>query len=93
MSLPLFLNAWIAVFICNALLKRIEMANAFVHHAATIALGLIIAAALYWNFDRTILERRKKTYRPGRARTAIAIAYTSVALGIGAGLSLAYRRP
>jgi peptidoglycan/LPS O-acetylase OafA/YrhL len=69
------------------------MANAFMHHAATIVLSLIIAAALYWNFDRRILERRKKIYTPGRARAAIAIAYTSVALGIGVGLFLAYRRP
>lgn len=93
MSFPLYLNAWVAVFICNALFKRIGIANAFVHHAATIVLSLIIAAALYWNFDRRILQRRKDIYTPGRARAAITIAYTSVAIGIGVGLFLASRRP
>jgi peptidoglycan/LPS O-acetylase OafA/YrhL len=92
MSFPLYLNAWIAVFISHALFRRLGMANSFAQHASTIVLSLTIAGALYWYFDRRILERRKQIYTPRRARAAIAIAYTSVAIGIGVGLALAFRR-
>jgi peptidoglycan/LPS O-acetylase OafA/YrhL len=92
MSFPLYLNAWIAVFITQALFKRLGMASTFAHHASTLVLSLIIAASLYWNFDRRILNRRRQIYTPGRARATIAIAYTSVAIGVFIGLILALRR-
>jgi peptidoglycan/LPS O-acetylase OafA/YrhL len=92
MSFPLYLNAWIAVFISHAVFKRIGMENTFTYHATTIPVALIIAALLYWCFDRKILDRRRQLFTPARARAAIVIAYTLVGVGIGVGLVLAYRR-
>jgi peptidoglycan/LPS O-acetylase OafA/YrhL len=92
MSFPLYLNGWIAVFIAHAVFKRLGMENTPAYYASSIAVALIIAAGLYWYFDRKILDRRRQVFTPGRARAATAIAYTSVAIGICVGLILAYHR-
>ena len=93
MSFPLYLNAWIAVFATHALFKRLGVEKTFAYHASTILVALGIAAVLYWYFDRRILERRRRIYTPARARAAIAIAYTLVAVGICVGIVMAFRRP
>jgi peptidoglycan/LPS O-acetylase OafA/YrhL len=93
MSFPLYLNGWIAVFISHAVFKRLGMEHSFAYHASALVLALIIAAILYGYFDRIILDRRRQIFTPARARAAIAIAYTSVIIGICVGLILAYRRP
>jgi peptidoglycan/LPS O-acetylase OafA/YrhL len=92
MSFPLYLNAWIAIFISHALLRGRGMENTAAYHVSSIVLALLLAAALYWYFDRKILAQRRRFYRPARARAVIVIAYTSMALGICMGLVLAYRR-
>lgn len=92
MSFPLYLNSWIAVFIAHTVFKRLGMEHTLAYYASMILLALMIAAILYWYFDRKILERRRQIFTPARARAAIAIAYTFVAIGICVGLVLVYLR-
>lgn len=92
MSYPLYLNAWIPVFFVNAIFKHFGITGAFVHHAADMSLDLVMAALLYWCFDRRILACRHRLYTPKRARVVTIAAYGVVAIGICGGFFV-YRRP
>jgi peptidoglycan/LPS O-acetylase OafA/YrhL len=90
-SYPLYLNAWVAVFVVNFVFKRIGFANPLAHQALIIASSLALAAFLYWNVDRRVLAGRQRLYTPERALVATRVAYGAVALGLCVGLIL-YRR-
>ena len=88
MSYPLYLNAWIPVFIVHAIFKRVGLVNPFASHALILGLNFVMAALLYWHIDRRILASRRRLYRPGRARVVTKVAYATVAVGLSVGLIL-----
>ncbi len=91
MSYPLYLNAWIPVFVVNAFFKRAGLHNPFARHALILTLNLAMAAFLYWQIDRRILALRSRLYTPRRARLIVGIAYGTVAIGVCTGLILGTR--
>jgi peptidoglycan/LPS O-acetylase OafA/YrhL len=88
MSYPLYLNAWIPVFLVNAVFKRLSVTSTFAHYAANTALDLVFAALLYWFFDRRILGLRHRLFTPKRGRIVMVIAYSVLAIGICGGFLL-----
>ena len=88
MSYPLYLNAWIPVFVVNALFKRAGLVNPFARQGLILTLNLAFAAFLYWQVDRRIQAERRRFYTPGRAHTIVILAYGTAALGICGGLVL-----
>jgi peptidoglycan/LPS O-acetylase OafA/YrhL len=88
MSYPLYLNAWIGVFIVNAIFNRVGVVNPFARHTLILTLNLALAALLYWHIDRRIHAQRSRLYAPGRARMAALIGYGTVAVGVGIGVML-----
>jgi peptidoglycan/LPS O-acetylase OafA/YrhL len=92
MSYPLYLNAWVAVFIVNAVFKRASLSNAFAHQAIIVASALGLAALLYWFFDRPILASRKRLYTRKRARILMGIAYGTVGIGVAGAVFFYHQR-
>jgi peptidoglycan/LPS O-acetylase OafA/YrhL len=87
-SYPLYLNAWVAVFMVNFVVKRIGLTNQLAHQALVIASSFGLATFLYWHVDRRILASRQQLYTPERARIATTAAYGAVALGLCVGFIL-----
>ena len=88
-SYPLYLNSWIAVFLVNAVSPSAGWIKGGVGYWAIVAASsLALATVLYWYFDRRILAGRKRFYTPGRAQVIMIVAYSTLALGISAGLIL-----
>lgn len=81
-SYPLYLNAWVATYIVNFIWKRAGLANGVVHEVLLISASVALAAFLYWNFDRRILDVRERLYTPRRARLVTMVAYAAVVLGL-----------
>ena len=82
MSYPLYLNAWIPVFIVNFVFKRAGLVNPFARHVLVVTLNLALAAFLYWHIDRRLHVTRRRLYTPGRARVVSMVAYGTVAAGV-----------
>jgi peptidoglycan/LPS O-acetylase OafA/YrhL len=91
MSYPLYLNAWIAVFVVNAVFRRFGLTSPFVQQALILLLSLALAAILYWHVDRKIMASRPRLYTPRLARVTMTIAYGAVLVGVCIGLILRYR--
>jgi peptidoglycan/LPS O-acetylase OafA/YrhL len=88
MSYPLYLNAWIPVFVVNFVFKRVGLANPFARHTLILTLNLAMAAFLYWFIDRRLHAIRRRLYTPGRARVVAMVAYGTVAAGVSVGVFL-----
>jgi peptidoglycan/LPS O-acetylase OafA/YrhL len=91
-SYPLYLNAWIAVFIVNAVFKHFRLHSVALHETLVLILSILLAALLYWSFDRQLLARRNQLYSPRIAYVTVFVAYVAAALGIAGGLILLSRR-
>ncbi len=82
MSYPLYLNAWVAVFVVHGILKRIGSPDGLLEEALVIPLALALSAAQYWWFDRRILASRSRLYTAERARRVMWVAYATIACGV-----------
>jgi hypothetical protein len=88
MSYPLYLNHWIGVFVGNALLRPLGIAEPFVRHSFAAAFNIAIAVALYWYVDRWLLARRAQFYTHALGTSATWLAYSGIALGVIVGWTL-----
>lgn len=81
-SYPLYLNAWIGIFIFHALAKRLAISDGWSYQTLLALTAVVVAAILYHLVDRTIMANRSRFYSRRLGWTLGAIAYTLAVIGI-----------
>lgn len=61
-SYPLYLNAWIGVFVLHALAKRFEMPDDWYSEALLVLCAVVVAAVFYHLIDRIVMANRNRYY-------------------------------
>lgn len=92
-SYPLYLNAWIGIFIFHSVAKRFEISGGWCYEIMLWLTALIVAAIFYYLIDRTVMANRSRCYSTRLGWTLGAVAYTLAVIGIlYGGYEIAQRR-
>jgi peptidoglycan/LPS O-acetylase OafA/YrhL len=87
-SYPLYLNHWIGAFAAHAIFGRFGMRDSLVSELSSILIAILVASILYILVDRNVKARRAKYFSPRRGRTAAAVGYALVSIGLIVGIYL-----
>jgi peptidoglycan/LPS O-acetylase OafA/YrhL len=84
-SFPMYLNHWIATFAINAVFSKFGLLRSVYSQLLSVALGLLIATALYLCVDRVIKKHRDQYFTVARGKTVAVCGFLIVALGLAVG--------
>lgn len=86
-SFPLYLNHWIATFVINAALSKLNWPRSSYTQALSVFLGLLIASTLFLCIDRVIKQERDQYFTVLRGKIVAISGFALVTIGIIGGLS------
>jgi peptidoglycan/LPS O-acetylase OafA/YrhL len=81
-SYPLYLNAWIGVFVFHSIAKHLSLSQGWRYETLLVLSVMIVAAGFYQLIDRVVMANRARFYSRRLGWTLGAIAYTLGVLGI-----------
>ena len=80
-SYPLYLNAWIGVFVFHAIAKRFGMPDEWYYEALLVSCTVFVAAMLYHLVDRVVMANRSRYYSRSLGWVLGGVAYALLLIG------------